>query len=243
MQVECNALYVLPPNSDMTISDGVLHLLKREAPRGHHMPIDTFFRSLAEDQTINAVGVILSGTANDGTQGLSAIRSGGGITFAQDIESAKYDGMPSSAVAAGVVDYVLPPDRIAEELIRLQQQPAAKPSSEAFEGKERLVEEIFRLLKNFSMVDFVDYKTATIHRRIVRRMKIHRISDLVDYVKLLRCNPEEVEALYSDILINVTSFFRNPDVFGSLRQVVYPRILVERAGAEPVRAQPDPQRE
>ena len=235
MQVECNGLYVLPPNSDMTISDGVLHLIKREAPRGHHMPIDTFFRSLAEDQTTNAVGVILSGTANDGTLGLSVIKSGGGITFAQDIESAKYDGMPSSAAAAGVVDYVLPPDRIAEELVRIQKQPSQKMSSDTFAGKDRLITEIFRMLKNFSKVDFVDYKTATIQRRILRRMNINQISDLGDYVKLLRHNPDEVEALYRDVLINVTSFFRNPDVFESLRQVVYPKILGERSASEPVR--------
>ena len=235
MQVEYNALYVLPPNSDMTISDGVLHLIKREAGRGHHMPIDTFFRSLSEDQTTNAVGVILSGTANDGTLGLSAIKSCGGITFAQDIESAKYDGMPSSAAAAGVVDYVLPPDRIAEELIRIQKQPTRKSSSDTFEGKERLVKEIFRLLKGFSKVDFVDYKTATIQRRILRRMNINQIGDVSDYVKLLHRKPEEVEALYRDVLINVTSFFRNPDVFESLRQVVYPKILSERAASEPVR--------
>ena len=235
MGVECNAVYVLPPNSDMTISDGVLHLIKREAPRGHHMPIDAFFRSLAEDQTTNAVGVILSGTANDGTLGLSAIKSGGGITFAQDIESAKYDGMPSSAAATGVVDYVLPPDRIAEELVRIQKQPIRKSSSDTFEGKDRLIREIFRLLKNFSKVDFVDYKTATIQRRILRRMNINQIINLGDYVKLLHRNPEEVEALYRDVLINVTSFFRNPEVFKSLRQAVYPKILGGRAASEPVR--------
>ena len=235
MRVECNALYVLPPNSDMTISGGVLRLIRREANRGHHMPIDTFFRSLAEDQTTNAIGIILSGTANDGTQGLSAIKNAGGITFAQDLETAKYDGMPSSAAAAGVVDYVLPPDKIAEELVRIQKQPTRKPSGDPFEGKDAALKEVFRLLKTFSKVDFVDYKAATIQRRILRRMNITQVSDLADYVKLLHRNPEEVEALYRDVLINVTSFFRNPDVFESLRQVVYPKILVDRASTEPVR--------
>ena len=233
MQVECNFLYVLPPNSDMTIADGVLHLVKREG-RGHHMPVDTFFRSLAEDQTSNAMGVILSGTANDGTLGVSAIKNAGGITFAQD-ESAKYDGMPSSAAAAGVVDYVLPPDRIAQELIRIQKQPVRTVSTDSFDGKERLLKEIFRLLKSFSKVDFVDYKAATIQRRILRRMNMNQMSDLSDYTKLLHRKPEEVEALYRDVLINVTSFFRNPDVFESLRQVVYPKILVERPASDPVR--------
>ena len=235
MRVECNALYVLPPNSDMTISGGVLRLIRRGADRGHHMPIDTFFRSMADDQATNAIGVILSGTANDGTLGLSAIKSAGGITFAQDLDSAKYDGMPSSAAAAGVVDYVLPPNRIAEELVRIQKQPGRKPSGDPFEGKDGPLREVFRLLKSFSKVDFMDYKAATIQRRILRRMNITETSDLGEYVKLLHRKPEEVEALYRDVLINVTSFFRNPDVFESLRQVVYPKILVDRPSTEPVR--------
>ena len=234
IHVECNFLYVLPPNCDMTIADGVLHLIKRDAGR-HHMPIDTFFRALAEDQAANAVGVILSGTANDGTVGLAAIKNSGGITFAQDMESAKYDGMPSSAVAAGVVDYVLPPDRIAEELIRIQKQPGGQDGTDAFDGKERFLKEIFRLLRGFSKVDFVDYKTATIRRRILRRMHLNQTSELADYVKLLHRKPEEVESLYRDVLINVTSFFRNPDVFESLRQAVYPKLLVDRPSSDPVR--------
>lgn len=236
VRVAYNAVYVLPPNSDMTITDGVLHLVRREAGRGHHMPIDSFFTSLAEDQTSNAIGIILSGTATDGTLGLSAIKNHGGITFAQDLDTAKYDGMPNSAVGAGVVDYVLPPDRIAEELIRIQQQPlrAQQPPS-MFDGKDRLMKEVFRLLKGVSNVDFVDYKVATIQRRILRRMNINRVDELADYVKLLHRNPPEVEALYHDVLINVTGFFRNPGVFESLREVVYPKLLLERNLSEAVR--------
>jgi two-component system, chemotaxis family, CheB/CheR fusion protein len=234
LRVSVNAVYVLPPNSDMTIAGGVLHLVKREAGRGHHMPIDTFFRSLAEDQRSNAVGVILSGTANDGTLGLAAIKNDDGITFAQDSESAKYDGMPNSAAAAGVVDFMLPPNLIAQELIRIQRQPAKEePLKDAFDGKDRLLRDIFRLLKSHSRVDFVDYKLATIRRRILRRMHINQINDLGDYVKLLHRNPMEVEALYRDVLINVTSFFRNPEVFESLREVVYPKILVGRSASDP----------
>jgi two-component system, chemotaxis family, CheB/CheR fusion protein len=237
MRAATNAVYVLPPNSDMTISEGVLHLVKREAGRGHHMPIDTFFRSLAQDQTANAIGVILSGTANDGTLGLSAIKDAGGITFAQDLQTAKYDGMPNSAVAAGVVDYVLPPVLIAQELLRIQKRPTPQPVAGAgdFEGKDRLLKEIFRLLKTSSKVDFVDYKAATIRRRIARRMNINQVAELSDYVKLLHRNPQEVEALYRDVLINVTSFFRNPDVFESLREVVYPKMLADRSSSDPVR--------
>jgi two-component system, chemotaxis family, CheB/CheR fusion protein len=230
-----NSVYVLPPNSDMSISDGILHLVRREAGRGQHMPVDTFFRSLAEDQTANAVGVILSGTANDGTLGLLAIKNSGGITFAQDSDSAKYDGMPHSATLAGVVDFVLPPDRIARELIRIQRQPLSEKTKDAFAGNERMLKEIFRLLKHSSKVDFVDYKTATIRRRILRRMSINRVEELADYVKLLHRNPQEIEALYRDVLINVTSFFRNPEVFESLREVIYPKILANHAAGEPIR--------
>jgi two-component system CheB/CheR fusion protein len=236
VRVTSNAVYVLPPNSDMTIADGVLHLVRREAGRGHHMPIDSFFASLAEDQTSNAIGIVLSGTATDGTLGLSAIKNHGGITFAQDLTTAKYDGMPNSAVGAGVVDYVLPPDRIAEELIRIQRQPAREqPPASMFDGKDRLMKEVFRLLKGVSKVDFVDYKVATIQRRILRRMNINRVDELADYVKLLHRNPPEVEALYRDVLINVTGFFRNREVFESLREVVYPKLLLERNLSEPVR--------
>ncbi|HEX6824429.1 MAG TPA: chemotaxis protein CheB [Candidatus Sulfotelmatobacter sp.] len=236
MRVQMNMVYVLPPNCDMTISDGVLHLAKREMGRGHHMPIDTFFRSLAEDQSSNAVGVILSGTANDGTLGMSAIKNTGGTTFAQDYESAKYDGMPHSAVEAGVADYVLPPARIAQELVRIQRQPSDRePHDDAFEGRERLLKEIFRLLKSYSKVDFVDYKVATIRRRIARRMNMNHVTELGDYVKIIHRNPQEIEALYRDVLINVTSFFRNPEVFESLREVVYPKLLEERSTSEPIR--------
>jgi two-component system, chemotaxis family, CheB/CheR fusion protein len=236
VKVECNSVYVIPPNCEMTISDGVLYLAKRDITRGHHMPIDTFLRSLAEDQGSNAVGVILSGTAHDGTIGLAAIKNTGGVTFAQDYESAKYDGMPHSAVEAGVADYVLPPDRIARELMRIQRQPVkVEPQEEAFDGKDRLLKEIFRLLKTFSKVDFIDYKVATIRRRILRRMNINHTTELADYVKLLHRNPQEIEALYRDVLINVTSFFRNPEVFDSLREVVYPKLLADRSTSDPVR--------
>ncbi|HEV2396343.1 MAG TPA: chemotaxis protein CheB [Candidatus Sulfotelmatobacter sp.] len=237
MQVACNNVYVLPPNSDMTIEDGVLHLAKRDSTRGHHLPIDTFFRSLASDQMSNSIGVILSGTANDGTLGLAAIREASGITFAQDSDSAKYDGMPSSAIGAGVVDYVLSPDRIALELVRVQKQ-ASEPGAlteSTFDGKDRLMKDVFRLLKSVSKVDFGDYKAATIRRRILRRMNINHMTDLRDYVKFLHRDPQEVEALYRDVLINVTSFFRNPEVFDNLRELVYPKLLADRSTSDPIR--------
>ena len=236
MAVEVNTVYVLPPNYEMAISEGILHLARREPGRGHHLPVDIFFRSLAEDQTSNAIGIILSGTASDGTLGMAAIKNSGGITFAQDFESAKYDGMPHSAVEAGVADYVLPPARIAQELVRIQSRPGDRePQDDAFDGKDRLLKEIFRLLKGHTKVDFIDYKIGTIRRRILRRMNINHVVDVGDYVKILHRSPKEIDALYRDVLINVTSFFRNPEVFDSLREVVYPKILQDRSSADPVR--------
>src|SRR5579871_256719 len=234
--VSANRLFVLPPNFDMTISGGVLHLAQREAARGQHMPIDTFFRSLADDQMANAIGVILSGTANDGTLGLNAIKNQGGITFAQTPDSAKYDGMPTSAIASGAVDFIFPVDQIARELIRIQKSPSrSKNTKDPFEGKDGLLRDIFRLLKGYSKVDFVEYKTATIRRRILRRMNINQVGELTDYVKLLHRNAEEIEALYRDVLINVTSFFRNPEVFATLREHVYPKLLQERPTPDSLR--------
>jgi two-component system, chemotaxis family, CheB/CheR fusion protein len=236
MTVAPNAVYVIPPHSDMTITDGVLHLVRRASGREQHMPVDIFCRSLAEDQGPNSVGVILSGTASDGTLGLLAIKGSGGITFAQDSESAKYDGMPQSAAAAGAVDFILPPARIAHELGRIQEQPSDQQiAQDAFDGKERLMKEIFRLLRNLSKVDFADYKTATIRRRIMRRMNVHHLEQLTDYLDLLHREPQEIEALYRDLLINVTRFFRNPEVFAALRDIVYPAILVNRSSSDPIR--------
>ena len=240
IRVSYNHLYVLPPNSDMTIDGGVLKLAKREAGRGQHMPIDTFFRSLAEDQGTNAVGVILSGTASDGTLGLAAIKNEGGITFAQDPQSAKYDGMPNSAIGAGAVDFILPPGEIGKEVARIQPRPpgsqgVADAAETSFDGRDGLMVEIFRLLRHVSKVDFADYKMATIRRRILRRMNINQQEELSDYVQLLRRNRKEVEALYSDVLINVTSFFRNPEVFASLRDHVYPKLLADRSSSDSIR--------
>lgn len=235
MQVASNNVYILPPNAEMTIEDGILHLEQREPSRGHHMPIDTFFRSLAIDQSANAVGVILSGTANDGTLGLSAIKGAAGVTFAQDADSAKYDGMPNSAIAAGIVDYILPPGRIAEELMRIQKRLREGAVAVPFDGKDHLMKDVFRMLKSFSKVDFIDNKVATIRRRILRRMNINRIGELADYVEYLRQNPQEVDALYRDVLINVTSFFRNPDVFANLRELVYPKLLSGRSNTDAIR--------
>ncbi len=238
--VEPNHVYVIPPNVDMTISQGILRLTPRTATRGHHMPIDRFLRSLAEDQRSNAIGIILSGTASDGTLGLVAIKAEGGITFAQDEKSAKFDGMPQNAIAAGCVDFVLPPDAIGRELARIRAHPYLAPSSSARtaelvpDGDPRL-KDILHLLRTANEVDFSDYKPATVKRRILRRMALQRIGKLKEYVQFLRHHPSEVEALYEDILIKVTSFFRDPDAFEALKTEVFPSILKHRSPVEPIR--------
>ena len=239
IRVKADHVYVIPPNSEMTISRGVLQLATR--PQGlPYMPIDTFLRSLALDQSANAIGVILSGTASDGTLGLTAIKGEGGITFAQDPDSAKYDGMPNSAIAAGCVDFVLAPAGISVELARIRRHPYIaetrdEKADELRPESSRNLAHVFQLLRQTHKVDFSDYKPATIRRRVFRRMALRKIVKLGDYVDYLRQRHEEIDALYQDILINVTSFFRNPEAFEALKQVVYPAILKARSPNEIVR--------
>src|ERR1700730_16303508 len=238
--VKPNHVYVIPPNVDMIISRGILRLTPRTETRGAHMPIDRFLRSLAEDQRSNAIGVILSGTASDGTLGLAAIKAEGGITFAQDKKSAKFDGMPQSAIAAGCVDFVLPPDAVGRELARIRAHAYLAPSSSSrtaqlvADGDPQL-KSILHLLRTASGVDFSDYKPATVKRRILRRMALNKRGKLKGYVQFLRHHPAEVEALYEDILIKVTSFFRDPDAFEALKTEVFPSILKHRSPEEPIR--------
>jgi two-component system, chemotaxis family, CheB/CheR fusion protein len=233
MRAEANRVYLLPPNANLTIADGVLHLEPRTTP---HMPIDHFFRSLAQDQGSKAIGVILSGTASDGTQGLKAIKAEGGITFAQDERTAKYDGMPRSALMAGCVDFVLPPDSIARELVRLAHHPFTGPSGEkALEGTEKQFEEVLAMLRKTTNVDFAYYKHGTVQRRILRRMAMHSMDGIGQYTSFLKRNPDEIKALFRDILINVTSFFREPGTFDVLRKNVFPQLLRNRRAEDPVR--------
>src|SRR5216684_6741383 len=238
--VELNHVYVIPPNVDMNLAQGILRLTPRTETRGHHMPIDRFLRSLAEDQRSNAIGVILSGTASDGTLGLAAIKAEGGITFAQDEKSAKFDGMPQSAIAAGCVDFVLSPDAIAGELASIRAHPYLAPSSssrtaELVPDGDPQLKNILHLLRTANGVDFSDYKPATVKRRILRRMALHKVGELKEYVQFLRYHPAEGEALYEDMLIKVTSFFRDPDAFEALKTEVFPSILKHRSPEEPVR--------
>src|SRR5713226_4874671 len=238
--VEPNHVYVIPPNVDMTISQGILRLTPRTETHGHHMPIDRFLRSLAEDQGSNAIGIILSGTASDGTLGLAAIKAEGGITFTQDEKSAKFDDMPRNAIAAGCVDFVLPPDAIGRELARVRAHPYLASSSssrtaELVPDGDPQLKNILHLLQTANGVDFSDYKPATVKRRMLRRMALHKVGELKQYVQFLRHHPAEAEALYEDMLIKVTSFFRDPDAFEALKAEVFPSILKHRSPEEPIR--------
>jgi len=241
----------------------VLKLRPRDKIRGAHRSIDVFFESLAQDQQERAIGVILSGTASDGTQGLEMIKSEGGFTFAQD-DSAKYDSMPRSAVAAGCVDRVLSPKEIAKELARIAKHPlvatrrttsgdraSSRPvlptrryelSDDGFPtsaqpGKEGAFKKTLLLLRNHRGVDFSLYKPNTIQRRITRRMVLNKQQALDDYVRFLKGNSKELDALYLDLLISVTSFFRNPEAFDTLKSKVFPKLLQQQQQRtdEPVR--------
>ncbi len=239
MKVKPDCVYVIPPDRIMTIHDGVLLLAQREHDSGPPMAVDAFLRSLASDCGKNAIGVILSGTASDGTLGVAAIKNEGGITFAQDA-SAKYGGMPNSAISSGHIDFVLPPDKIAHELMRIRQHPYVNESAGRVVGEEVVekgseMEQIFRLLKRVRRVDFSDYKPATVQRRILRRMALARVDTLAEYLRVLQQTPKELEALHHDILINVTSFFRDPEAFDALSEIVYPVILQGRQLMDTVR--------
>src|SRR3989454_629608 len=205
MGVQGNHVYVIPPNADMSISDSVLHLSPLSPDRGLRMPIDSFFRSLADSYQSRSIGVILSGTASDGTLGLQAIKAMGGVTFAQDEASAKYSAMPRNAIAAGNVDFVLAPEGIARELKRISKHlqlfaPDDKAEAEEHGTSDETLNKIFLLLRNFSRVDFSFYKPGTIKRRITRRMLLQKIETPEGYLQFLRKHRDEVEALFNDVL-------------------------------------------
>lgn len=274
LRVEPNHVYVIPPNTTLGIARGALKLQPRSKERVALRTIDFFFEALARDQRERAIGVILSGTASDGTQGLEAIKAEGGLTFAQDA-SAKYDSMPRSAVAAGCVDLVLSPQNIAKELTRVARHPyvagrAPSPilhsngktvsggngaptlprvrggiesksngrgrvsdlsgagAERAGRAEEDGYKKILLLLRNHCGVDFSLYKSTTIHRRITRRTVLNRQDTLENYSDFLRGNVKELDALYSDALIGVTSFFRNAEAFAVLKQKVFARLLQQR---------------
>jgi two-component system CheB/CheR fusion protein len=242
MRVEPDHVYVIPPNRNMAIVHGGLRLAMRTGGRDRFLPVDSFFHSLAEECGNKAIGIVLSGASSDGVQGLRAIKISGGITFAQDEESAKYPEMPRNAVASGAVDLVLRPSEIARELGRLRNhsyvlaRPAASEEPDSVSRAEApQLEQVLQLLRVAQGTDFTYYKQSTIRRRILRRMALSRIERIPDYVDYLKENPKEVAALYDDVLINVTSFFRDPTAFRALTKRVIPALLRKRDKDDGVR--------
>ncbi len=232
--VEPDHLYVIPPNSSMRIAEGRLTLRPRDETRGPPMPIDELLHSLAEDQGANAIGVILSGSGSDGALAMQKIKGEGGITFAQDDESAHFTSMPRAAIGLGCVDFVLSPQDIGRELARFSRHPnlgsrVLAPGVEPVQAHDENLKRVFSLLKSDCDIDFTHYKRGTIERRLARRMAVHRFETIAEYVTFLEATPGEVHALCQDMLIRVTEFFRDPDTFDVLAKSVFSRLLTERS--------------
>ena len=220
IRIEPDRIFVIPPNKSMELQDGHLRLARREP--GLHLPIDIFFRSLATVQGSRAIGVVLSGNASDGSVGVRAIKAECGITFAQDEHTARFGGMPRNAISTGAIDYVLPPAEIGRELARLGHHRfmiTAEPGvaqSEALPEGDGDLKRILAMIQVATKVDFTQYKHTTIQRRVGRRMMILRIETLAQYAQYLQHRPAELAELYKDLLISVTSFFRDPNTFDAL---------------------------
>ena len=238
MTVQQNCAYIIPPNRDMAFLNGALQLMEPAAPRGQRLPIDFFFRSLAQDQHERAIGIVLSGTGSDGTLGVRAIKGEGGMVMAQNPESTEYDGMPRSAIATGLVDYELPAAEMPAQLMAYAAHVFGKTPGAAaapLPKAENAFKKIFILLRAQTGHDFSQYKPSTIHRRIERRMAVHQIETMDGYVKYLQQTPAEVEALFRDLLIGVTSFFRDPEAFKALEDQVIPKLFAGKTASDVIR--------
>ena len=235
MPLQRNRIYVAPSNTELGLINGALHLLPRPESSARHMPIDSFFRALAEDQGPKAVGVVLSGTGSDGALGLRDIKATGGVTMVQDQESAKYGGMPAAAADVDEPDVVLPPKGIAQELARIHEHRPGRADADAVLAGADALQKVFLLLRRATGVDFTHYKRTTIERRIARRMLLQKTEKLDHYVRYLQETPAEVQRLFHDMLITVTSFFRDPETFEALKQQVFPRIVEDRSAEAPIR--------
>ncbi len=238
MAVQPNCAYIIPPNRDMALLNGTLQLLEPTAARGVRLPIDFFFRSLAQDQRERAICIVLSGTGSDGTLGVRAVKGEGGMVMAQDPDSTAYDGMPRSAIATGLVDYVLPPAEMPAQLIAYVAHAFAKrprPVSAPTPKAGDTLKKICTVLRAQTGHDFSQYKENTLVRRIERRLALHQIERPDEYVRYLQQNPAEVEALFRDLLIGVTNFFRDPEAFATLETQVIPRLFAGKPAGGTVR--------
>lgn len=229
MRVAPNGVYLIPPKKNMVLSDGKLLLTEQDSSGGLNLPIDIFFRSLAQDANKRAIAVVLSGTGSDGSRGIADIHSSGGLVLVQSVESAGFDGMPRNAIGTGLVDVVTSAQKMPEEILRFANDPAAFGDEDNEEhepiapGGELAA--IFSLFRGRYGIDFTLYREATIQRRIERRMQLIRVRRLIDYVEILRSDSHEVEQLYRDLLVEVTQFFRDPQAFERVREEVIPGLL------------------
>ncbi len=238
MVVQPDCTYIIPPNRDMAFINGRLQLLEPAAPRGQRLPVDFFFRSLAQDQRDRAIGIVLSGTGSDGTMGARAIKGEAGMVIAQKPESTEFDGMPRSVIAAGVADYVLPPGEMPAQLIAYAAHAygelprlLASLAPQAENSRQK----IFVLLRAQTGHDFSQYKPSTIERRIALRMAVHQIEAIDSYVRYLQQTPVEVQALFRALLIGVTSFFRDPEAFQALKDQGVPKLFAGKAPGSVIR--------
>jgi two-component system CheB/CheR fusion protein len=236
-RVQPDCVYVIPPNKDLSILHGVLHLLTPTSARGQRLPIDFFFRALAEDQQQHSIGVILSGMGSDGTLGLRAIKEKAGLAIVQEVTTAKFDSMPRSAIEAGLADIVAPASELPERILTyLQHRPLIPQSGLEHEDKSQsALEKVILLLRAHTRNDFSLYKRNTLYRRIERRMGIHQISKMSAYVRYLQENPQELDLLFKELLIGVTNFFRDPTVWAELRAKILPELLATRVPGQTLR--------
>ncbi len=249
VRIKPDCVYVIPPNAFMSISESTFTLTPRSKGPSQHLAVNFFMRSLAESQGAGAIGIVFSGTGADGTLGLEDIKAEGGITFAQEPSTARYDGMPRSAIDNGCVDFVLPPKGIAKEIERIRRHPylLANKETNADRGKdledaaapqagpEKDLAAVLDQLRKSSGVDFSQYKSNTIHRRTLRRMVILKLDSLNKYAQHLKVHPEEAKKLFDDVLIPVTSFFRDFEAFEALKTQVYPAILKDKSKKNAIR--------
>ena len=234
MAVERDKVYLIPPKKNLTIFHGKLLLNEQDFSRGLNLPIDIFMRSLAEDQGEKAVGVILSGTGSDGMRGTRSIKENGGMIMVQDEDSAKFDGMPRATISTGLADFILPPDEMPKQLLAFAQHPytAKVERSESLLSDEDGLTRIFALLREKSKVDFTYYKPSTVTRRIQRRISVNQLDDIRAYVEYLNNHPGEVMALYRELLIGVTHFFRDQEVFNQLSDKWLPELFKQKDNRE-----------
>lgn len=229
-----NHVYVVPPNAGLLIEHGLLKLVPRVEVAGLHLPIDRFFESLALDRNVLAIGVVLSGSGFDGTAGVKALKAEGGMALAQDA-TAQHGSMPQSAIATGCVDFILPPAGIARELVRLGAHPPPLLPLPAPGALEPEYQQILAMVRRATGVDFTSYKHTTVRRRLQRRMVLHKLTSLTDYLALLQRDPAEVRAFSEEVLIHVTGFFREPEAFAALVATVFLKLCESRPGDAPIR--------